>query len=48
MSTYLWNCRGLGNAPTVRELHDFAKEFAPSILCVVETQVHKSRLESLA
>jgi exonuclease III len=48
MSTFLWNCRGLGNAATVRELRDFAKEFAPTILCVVETQVHKSRVESLA
>jgi exonuclease III len=44
----MWNCRGLGNAATVRELRDFAKEFALSILCVVETQIHKSRVESLA
>jgi exonuclease III len=48
MSTLLWNCRGLGNVATVHELRDFAKEFPPSILCVVETQVHKSRVESLA
>jgi exonuclease III len=48
MSTFLWNCRGLGNAATVQELRDFAREFAPSILCVVETQIHKSRVESLA
>jgi hypothetical protein len=43
MSTYLLNCRGLGNVATVRELRDFACELAPSILCVVEMQVHKSR-----
>jgi hypothetical protein len=43
MSTYLLNCHGLGNIATVRELRDFACELAPSILCVVETQVHKSR-----
>jgi exonuclease III len=48
MSTFLWNCRGLGNAASVRELRDFAKDVAPTILCVVETQVHKARVESLA
>ena len=48
MSTYVWNCRSLGNEATVRELRDFAREFAPSILCVVETQIHKDRVERLA
>ena len=48
MSTFLWNCRSLGNAATVSELRNFVREFAPSILCVVETQVHKSRVECLA
>jgi exonuclease III len=48
MSTFIWNCRGLGNAATVHELRDFAREFAPDILCVVETQVHKARVECLA
>jgi exonuclease III len=31
----------------VKELRDFARSFAPLILCVIETQVHKSRVESL-
>ena len=48
MSTYLWNRRSLGNATTVSELQEFAREFAPSILRVVETQFHKSRVECLA
>jgi hypothetical protein len=48
MSVYLWNCRGLGNDATVRELRDFTRECAPSVLCVVETQIHKSRVEILA
>jgi exonuclease III len=48
MSTFLWNGRGLGNDATVHELRGFVKEFAPTILCVVETQVHKSRVECLA
>lgn len=31
----------------MKELHDFAKDVAPSMLCVLETQVHKSRVEGL-
>jgi len=47
MSCLSWNCRGLGNAATVKELRELAKKFAPSVLCVLETQVHKSRVEGL-
>ena len=47
MSCFSWNCRGLGNAATVKELCDFAKSVAPSVLCVLETQVHKARVEGL-
>ena len=47
MSCLSWNCRGLGNATTVKELRDLVKRFAPYVLCVQETQVHKSRVESL-
>jgi hypothetical protein len=31
----------------VKELHDMAKEYAPSVLCVLETQVHKAIVEGL-
>jgi len=31
----------------VKELRDFAKSVAPSVLCVLETQVHKARVEGL-
>jgi hypothetical protein len=44
----MWNCRGLCNVATIRELRDFVRDFSPSILCVVETQVQKSRVENLA
>jgi hypothetical protein len=44
MSTLLWNYRGLGNVATLREL----REFSASILCVVETQISKDMVESLA
>ena len=48
MSVMFYNCRGAGNASTVKELRDLAKDFAPSILCIVETQIHKKRVEGLA
>lgn len=47
MSTLCWNCRGIGNAVTIHELRNLAKDFAPAILCVVETQVGKKRVEGL-
>ena len=47
MSCSTWNCRGIGNPATVKELRDFARSFVPSVLCIVETQVHKTRVEGL-
>ena len=47
MSCLSWNCCGLGNAATVKELREFAKSATPTVLCVLETQVHKSRVEGL-
>jgi exonuclease III len=47
MSCLSWNSRGLGNAATVKELRELTKKFALSVLCVLETQVHKTRVESL-
>jgi exonuclease III len=48
MSCICWNCRGLGSDATVRELHNLVKRFKPTVLCVIETQIHKSRVEGLA
>ncbi|KAK8451750.1 hypothetical protein SEVIR_6G260350v4 [Setaria viridis] len=48
MSLFSLNCRGAGNASTVRELRDFITKFAPSILCILETQISKIRVEALA
>ena len=48
MSAASVNCRGLGNHATVSELRDFVKKYAPTILCVVETQLHKVCVEKLA
>ena len=47
MSCITWNYRGLGNAATVKELREIAKKFAPTVLCVIETQVNKARVEGL-
>jgi exonuclease III len=47
MSCLSWNCRGLGSAATVKELRDLARRVAPTVLCVLETQVHKARVENL-
>ena len=48
MSTYFWNCRGLGDPATVHELRDLVRESSPTILCVAETQIAKVRVEGLA
>ena len=48
MSTFCWNCRGVGNTATVQELRDFARKLAPTLLCIVETQIGGSRVENLA
>ena len=48
MNTLCWNCRGVGNAATVNELCELAKKFAPPILYIVETQIERGRVESLA
>ena len=48
MRTMCWNCRGIGNPATVRELRDLVEASAPSVLCIVETQIAKNRVEGLA
>ena len=48
MSALCWNCRGAGKAATVREVCDFANKFAPTLLCILETQLEGSRVEALA
>ena len=47
MNLLCWNCRGIGNAPTVQELHELANKFAPRVLCLVETQISGARAENL-
>jgi exonuclease III len=48
MSCLSINCRGLGGDAIVKEIRDLAKEHAPTVLCVQETQLSKNRVEALA
>ncbi|PNT68199.1 hypothetical protein BRADI_3g37042v3 [Brachypodium distachyon] len=48
MNILSWNCRGIGNDATVRELHTLVRCFAPSILCLQETQVANTRAQNLS
>ena len=48
MNIFCWNCRGAGKAAIVRELRDLTKQFAPAVLCIVETQISKARVENLS
>lgn len=48
MNIFCWNCRGAGKAATVRELHDFARQFTPTLFCIVETQMDSTRVEAMA
>jgi hypothetical protein len=48
MSHFSVNCRGVGNVSIIRELCYFVVEFAPSVLCIHETQISRSHVEALA
>jgi exonuclease III len=47
MSLISWNCRGLGNPRTVRDLDQMVKEKKPSFLFLMETISDKRRMERL-
>ena len=42
-----WNCRGLGNPETVRELRNIVKQEGPALLFVMETKIKGKRVENL-
>ncbi|PNT76348.1 hypothetical protein BRADI_1g47296v3 [Brachypodium distachyon] len=48
MSILSWNCRDIGNDATVRELRTLVRPFAPSVLCLQETQVGSMRAQNLS
>jgi hypothetical protein len=45
MNMLNWNCRGLGNPGTVRDLHQMVKEKHPNFVFLIETLCSKKRLE---
>lgn len=48
MRNLCWNCCGIGDPSTARELHKLIRECAPSLVCLVKTQLTKKRVEGLA
>ncbi|KAJ0095316.1 hypothetical protein Patl1_15848 [Pistacia atlantica] len=40
-----WNCRGLGNPRTVRELHHWVKTKCPDFVFLMETKCNRNKLE---
>ncbi|XP_019166667.1 PREDICTED: uncharacterized protein LOC109162418 [Ipomoea nil] len=47
MSTISWNCRGLGNPQTVREVVDMVSRKKPDFVYLMETKVDRSHAERL-
>ena len=47
MNFFVWNCRGLGNPETVRELHDIVKREVPALVFVAETKIEGRRVSDL-
>ena len=47
MNAMSWNCRGLGNPATVRELRKLVKQEGPTLLFVMETKIRGKRVEDL-
>jgi hypothetical protein len=42
-----WNCRGLGNPETVRELHDLVRLEAPAVVFLSETKITAERVRGM-
>ena len=40
-----WNCRGLGNPRSIRELHELVQRWKPKIVFLSETKMKKYRME---
>ena len=47
MSFLVWNCRGLGNPQTIRELEDLVRAQDPATMFIVKTWLDEARLKSL-
>lgn len=47
MSLLCWNCRGIGNARTVRDLDALVRRYRPNIVFLSETMIRASRVKQL-
>jgi exonuclease III len=47
MKTLSWNCQGLGNPRTVRELCRLVKEKKPDLVFLMETKLNNKKLETI-
>ena len=47
MSLLVWNCRGLGNLVTEKELGDITWVQDPSVVFIVETWMDEARLKKI-
>ena len=47
MSLIVWNCHGLGNPQTIRELGDLIRAQDPAAMFIAETWLDEARLKSL-
>ena len=47
MNCITWNCRGLGNPETVRELQDLVKMEGPTLVFLCETKIEGRRVSEL-
>ena len=47
MSLLVWNCRGLRNLPTEKELGDLNRAQDPSVLFIAETWTDEARLQKI-
>ena len=45
MSLIVWNCRGLGNLVTEKELHDLTRAKDPFVVFIIETWTNEARLK---
>ena len=45
MSLIVWNCRGLGNLVTEKELHDLTRAKDPFVVFIIETWTDEARLK---
>lgn len=48
MSLLCRNCHGAGKASTIRQLHNLVKQFASTVLCILEIRISKVCVEGLA